>query len=268
MNNIEIISNKKGDYNDLSETYWNQEDLEKTKPFYVKEDISKLENNNHLIALYAQLIYLLENTKTSLKNKKILSLGSGSCWLESWLISRSNEKPHLFDAVDFSKHRIHDLGPITLNYYNIDVPIKLYCGDMINTIPHTDSYDIIILCQSLHHSESPILLLKEASQLLAENGIIIIMGEHFFSLRERLFQLTKHFIKYFIDHRSYRLSHYLLPSYDDLFPPSIEKGDIHYSLSQYHFMFKKSQLDIFLHDSNKKCGIQGFVLKNKKKKTY
>ena len=120
----------------------------------------------------------------------------------------------------------------------------------------------------MHHSESPILLLKEASQLLAENGIIIIMGEHFFSLRERLFQLTKHFIKYFIDHRSYRLSHYLLPSYDDLFPPSIEKGDIHYSLSQYHFMFKKSQLDIFLHDSNKKCGIQGFVLKNKKKKTY
>jgi len=86
---------------------------------------------------------LLENTKTSLKNKKILSLGSGSCWLESWLISRSNEKPHLFDAVDFSIHRKHDLDPITLNYYNIDVPIKLYCGDMINTIPHTDSYDII-----------------------------------------------------------------------------------------------------------------------------
>ena len=167
MNNIEIISNKKGNTNDLSETYWNQEELEKNKPFYVKDDISKLENDNHLNALYSQLIYLLENSNTSFKNKKILSLGSGSCWLESWLISRSNEKPHLFDAVNFSKHRIHDLGPITLNYYNIDIPIKLYCGDMINTIPQTDSYDII-LCQSLHHSESPILLLKESRQLLAE----------------------------------------------------------------------------------------------------
>jgi SAM-dependent methyltransferase len=131
---------------------------------------------------------------------------------------------------------------------------------MINSIPQTDSYDIIILCQSLHHSESPILLLKEVNQLLAENGIAIIMGEHFFSHRERISQLTKHFIKYFIDHRSYRSSHYLLPSYDDLFPPSLEKGDIHYSLSQYHFMFKKSQLNMFCHKSCKKSGIQGFVL--------
>ena len=71
----------------------------------------------------------------------------------------------------------HDLGPNTLNYYNIGVPIKLYCGDMINTIPHTDSYDIIILCQSLHHSESPILLLELVNCLLKWN--YNNYGEHF-----------------------------------------------------------------------------------------
>ena len=36
MNNIEKISNYKGNTNDLSETYWNQEELEKNKPFLCK----------------------------------------------------------------------------------------------------------------------------------------------------------------------------------------------------------------------------------------
>jgi SAM-dependent methyltransferase len=259
MNNYKLLDSQNSII-DISKNYWNQSSIEKDKPFYIKENIDMLETNDHLNDLYNQLKSLMDINDVNIKDKKILSLGCGTCWLESWLISRSNEKPYSFTGVDFSKHRIHDLAPKTLEHYDISMPTELYCGDMINTIPSNNKYDVIILCQSLHHSDVPMLLLKECRKLLSDNGIILVVGEHYYNNFQRSEQLIKHFVKYIINYKSYKENHYLLPSYDDLFPPCLKKGDIHYSLSQYYFMFKKTKLKITKHIVNKHEGIQGYSL--------
>ena len=75
-------------------------------------------------------------------------------------------------------------------------------------------------------------------------------------------QVTKHFVKYLINHKGYRDNRFLIPSYDDLFPPCLVKGDFHYSPQQYMHMFNRVGLDVEAHVINSQAGIQAYCLKN------
>ena len=98
--------------------------------------------------------------------------------------------------------------------------------------------DVIYLSKAFHHIESPIFLLRKLKDLLSDNGIIIITGKHYYSRKVYLACLERHFAKLVL-RKKYRKTCSFFPEYAMLFPYSLEKGDLHYSLFNHDYFFKK-----------------------------
>jgi len=225
---------------DKSYNYWNNEEEEKKKIFYVDENSSdkKLSNNKHLDEILKEFKKIIQIYNLNFKNKDIFSLGAGTGWIESNVL-----KGHRFKSLnllDFSKHRILSLAPTTvkLNIKNLS-NIKFIHGNMYDLKINNASVDFFILAQSFHHADEPLELLKIIKKKLKKDGTIIIIGEPYYSFINTIKHIGYHFIKYFLNYKKYRKIHYFLPSYNDIFPPDQIKGDNHYSIFDYHLMFKK-----------------------------
>jgi len=248
--------------NDPSFGYWNDTDQEIGKAFNVEPGFQKLESSNHLTDVYKQLNLCIKSSSISVDQQAILSLGSGTCWLESWWLK--NKKPIQLTAVDFSKHRIHKLAPLTLKHYGHNYPVELIRGDFLDLGLEQNSFDIILLSQAFHHSQSPVELLQEINRLGKHGAKILIIGEHYFNFFDHLKQAIKHFIKLIINYNNYRENRSLFPKYSDLFPPHLEQGDKHYSKTEYKQMFDKAGDYTIEHIINKKEKIQAYILKIQK----
>ena len=265
------INFKKLENNDLldyqvdnSYDYWNDPNNEKGKVFDVQDNFAKLEKSIHLSNLYNELINLSKIHNIDVMDKNLLSIASGSCWLESkWLRSSS---PKSLTAIEFSKHRIFDLAPKCFEHYGYNYQIDLINGDIMSFKPEFNSnrFDIILLCQAFHHIVEPVRLLRNLHQISKNGGKIIIIGEHYYGKASYLIRSIKHFIKYFINYNNYKSNHLFFPSYNELYPPSImindNKGDIHYSKFDYDYLFKEGgKFDITHHVYNNHQ-LQAFVL--------
>ena len=241
---IRLIENDSSiDDADDSKGYWNDQSKEENKVFNIKNGFEKLENSKKIQNLLHQLNEICLNFSIDPNSKKILSIASGICWIESkWL---SNFNPISLTAVEYSKHRIFDLAPKTFEYYKYNYDINLINSDIFDLdINLHKNYDIILLCQAFHHIDEPLRLLRMLKTISNPSAKIIIMGEPYFSTRKYLNGSLKHFIKLLINYKGYRKDHYLFPSYSDIFPAAAlsgdPKGDIHYSKNGYKYLFKKS----------------------------
>ena len=144
-------------------------------------------------------------------------------------------------CVEFSKHRISKIAPRLLNHYKINPnKIELYYGSFYNLKIEDNSLDVVILCQAFHHAEFPNQLLIEIKRVLKQNGKLLIIGEHYFHILEISKRIIKHFIKWLINYKQIRTKSKFFPNWRYLFPPSKEKGDIHYSKSQYRIIFSNN----------------------------
>ncbi len=247
---------------DPSFGYWNDSNKEKKKAFNVEVGFDRLEKSPHLNDIFKQLISCMSVSNLSEENKSILSLGSGTCWLESWWLKE--KKPNNLVAVDFSKHRIHELAPMTFEHYGYNYPIQLIRGDFLNLGMEEDLFDIVLLSQAFHHSQDPVKLLREVWRLSKDQARILIIGEHFFDRLDHVKQALRHFVKFLINYKNYRQSHSFIPGYSDLFPPHIEQGDNHYSKAEYNEMFEEVGNFNVNHLIAEKEGIQAFILTVKK----
>ncbi len=250
--------------NDNSFNYWNDPKNEKGKIFNVKDDFTKLEKSRHLNNIYNELVNLTKFHNIDVNNKNLLSIASGSCWLESkWLKSLS---PKSLTAIEFSKHRIFELAPKSFDHYGYNYHIDLINGDIMSLDPeiNTNKFDIILLCQAFHHIVEPVRLLRNLHKICNSGGKIIIIGEHYYGPASYLMRSAKHFIKYLINHHNYRSNHLFFPAYNELYPPSImnndTKGDIHYSKFDYEYLFKEGGRFDTSHHVFKNHKLQAFVL--------
>lgn len=243
----------------VSSEYWNDEDKERDKAFNVIDlGFEKIEGSDKYSALLDQLVTLTEKYNIKTDDAKILSVASGTCWLESqWLKDRPFES---LSCVDFSKHRIHKLAPYTMEHYGLDDNIKFLHGSVFDLDEKGERYDIVLLSQAFHHIEEPIRLLRYLNGLLAEGGVIMIIGEHYYSNYEYHKRAIKHFIKYLINWKGYRDLRNFYPGWQDLFPPDFEKGDIHWSSSEYDFIFRKSGFFLYRRDVHASKLFQSYVL--------
>lgn len=246
--------------NDInSADYWNDAKKEEKKIFNISNgDIKKLETNKNLNSIFNHLQQILKDHNIDLNGKNILSLAAGTCWLEARTLN--NIKFKKFTAVDFSKHRIHDLALKTFESYNCPVKnVDFVHGNILDLKLKNNSQDIIILSQAFHHTTSPIELLNEMIRVLKPEGKIIILGEHFFNTSTILYRSIKHIIKWILNHKQYRKIHMFLPQYRALFPPCPIKGDYHYSKSEYFYFFHNANLE-FVHSIATDKTTQGFLI--------
>lgn len=241
--------------------YWNDEAQERLKVFNVaNSDFEKLDKSRHLNEIKDQLIELNRFNQINFNNKYILSLCAGTCWLESWLINEYKNIKHI-TAVDFSHHRIHKLAPLTLEHYKIPKSkMTLIWGDILDLKIESNSQDIVLLSQAFHHIDQPKHLLREIKRVLKRDGRVVIIGEHFFGNKIYLKRFIKHFAKYILNYKKYRTLHSFIPSWNDLFPPSLEKGDIHYSRNEYNTIFFRSGFG-WKRFVNKTAMLQAYVLR-------
>ena len=241
---IKLIENTFSiDPTDDSESYWNDQSKEDGKVFNIKNGFEDLENSKKVQNLLYQLNEICLKFSIDPNNKKILSIASGICWIESkWL---SNFKPISLTAVEYSRHRIFDLAPKTFEYYKYNYDVNLINSNILDLDSNLHkNFDIILMCQAFHHIDEPLRLLRMLKTMCNAGAKIIIMGEPHFSTRRYLYGSLKHFIKLLINYRGYRKDHYLFPAYNDIFPSSAlvddPKGDIHYSKNDYKYLFKKT----------------------------
>lgn len=224
---------------DSSFEYWDDAEKQNEKVFNVEREggFFALEQDAYLQALFKQLSQLGCASKVTLDGKRILTLAAGTCWLESWWLR--GERPKQLVAIDFSKYRLHHLAPLVLKHYEIDFPVKLVRADVSSALNGEKGFDVVVMSQAFHHFEDPIAVLRQVKNVLNPEGSVFIVGEHYFGSKLYWLQAFKHFVKLLLNFKEYRSKHLFFPAYRDLFPPCIEKGDIHYSPAEYDFMFRK-----------------------------
>lgn len=225
---------------DISRDYWNDKEVEGEKDIfrlYMKENSEDVLRPDHLEA-FNHSKELLE--KNRIRPRNVLSLACGTCWLEALLFKWNG-----FDSltgVDFSDTRVQEMArEIFKNSGIAELNLKV---DDVYEFSTSRKFDLVILCQAFHHMDSPVYLLKNIRKLLTQNGVVLIVGEHRFSLIEGFKRYVKHFGKLLLNYKGYRDTHYIFPGYSDLFGPSLEMGDNHYHLNHYQVMFERSGFEI------------------------
>ncbi len=234
--------------------YWNNEDIEKEKEWYILDgNFIKMEN-------YLKTAGFLEDLQICAKILKDeynltihgvgIDLAAGNLWAIPYLLNLGNvDKIY---CLEYSKHRLFKLGPVVLDHYNVpfDKTVLVY-GSFYDLHLEDKSLDFIFLSQAFHHAGDPDRLLNEMQRVLKTNGCIVIIGEQFigepspndFSAYCKYWiKLSIHFLmpetlqeKLF--HRTFRL-HKIFPTPTDLHPPDPILGDHCYTSTQYTRMFK------------------------------
>jgi|APSaa5957512535_1039671.scaffolds.fasta_scaffold91290_1 ubiquinone/menaquinone biosynthesis C-methylase UbiE len=257
---IDLHSKEKTLVDRESSKYWNDETLEKNKAFNVIDlGFDKIEASDKYKALLDSMIQINHKHGIKIKNAKILSIASGSCWVESQLFKDSHFKS--LTNVDISQHRIHKLAPFTMDHYGVHGDVSFLHGSVFDMDVLEGEFDIILMSQAFHHMEEPIRLLRSLKKMLTKGGCIIIAGEHFYTNYEYHKRAIKHFVKYLINWKNYRKLRNFYPSWQDLFQPDYDKGDIHWSSSEYEFLFRKAGFFRYHHDVHSSRLFQSFILK-------
>lgn len=257
---IELHSKGEALVDHASSTYWNDETIEKNKVFNVIDlGFDKIEASDKYKSLVDSIIQINNKYEIKIDNADILSVASGSCWIESQLFKDRNFES--LTNVDISKHRIHKLAPFTMAHYGVHGDVSFLYGNVFDMNLSENQYDIILMSQAFHHMEEPIRLLRFLKKMLKKDGCIVIAGEHFYTNYEYHKRAIKHFVKYLINWQDYRRSRNFYPSWQDLFQPDYKKGDIHWSTSEYEFLFIKSGFSSYHHDIHSSDLFQSFVLR-------
>ena len=244
---------------DQTLVYWNDKEEEKNKAFNIKDfGFEKIESEYAYVSLYDQLKTLIKKYSVQTKGSEILSVASGTCWLEGRWLKDTHFKR--LSCIDFSKHRIHEIAPLSMMHYGIKKNVRYLHGSIFDLNERNTKYDIILLSQAFHHIDEPIALMRYLKKILSKKGIIIIIGEQYYTQFEYHKRALKHVFKYILNWKDCRRLQNFYPEWQDLFRPDFVKGDIHWSRSAYDFIFKKAGLT-YLHDVHSSKLYQSFVVK-------
>ena len=107
------------------------------------------------------------------------------------------------------------------------------------------------MSQAFHHANQPLSLLIECNRVLKEEGLMILIGEHYFTF----FQILAGFARYIKNNKKLSFDFY------KIFPPDPEWRDQYYKLSDYKLLFQLINHDLIC----RKIGIRKVIFLSKKK---
>jgi len=233
-----------------SSVFWNDEELEKSKPFYLVDG-----NPERLLRYLRETTSYYDQYDAVLKFACDLGLNiqgtgvdvaAGVCWTTA-LLSRMETIERLY-AVDLSKHRLLKLAPLVCDalgaahskivralgsFYNINLPDK--------------AVDFCVMSQAFHHADDVRRLLAEQNRLLKSGAPILILGETPIFPSQLLKQRLKNVIKMVLPPSFYNSKpvYKLIPTFEDLFPVDLRSGDHYYRLRDYERIFEEAGFELY-----------------------
>lgn len=218
--------------------YWNDEEIEKGKPWYVSgdHDFPAMERYLDDVGLPADLdraLAALRERGRDLSGVGI-DLAAGTLWAEPRLLG-AGPVERIY-ALELSRHRLLKLGPVVLDHYGVPRErVVLVLGSFYDLRLPDDSVDFAFLCQAFHHAERPSDLLAEVRRVLRPGGVVVIVGEHVVRARWYL----AHYAKLALGRATRRT---LLPAAADVYP-SDDAGDHVYTRRAYGRLFAAHGFD-------------------------
>lgn len=224
-------------------TYWNDEQVERGKPFDVRDDdFPKLERYLSEVGLVEDLNSCLNGLTQPLHGHGI-DLAAGTLWAAPILLRAGAERLY---CLEYSKHRLLTIGPRVLEHYGVSPErVVLVYGSFYELQLEAASLDFAFLSQAFHHADRPAALLAELRRVLKPDGRVIIVGEHIPRARDYALYAARACASKLLPPSVQRrvLGHELdvhatlRPSVQDVVPVDPVLGDHTYSRAQYHALF-------------------------------
>ena len=253
--------------------YWNNAALEVEKEvFWVSDgDFDRMErylNDSGLIGQFHQALEFLDRNLGRCLEGTGADLAAGNLWAVP-LILQSGPVKKIY-AIEYSKHRLVDLGPKVLQNYRVPRDNVILClGSFYELEIAHKSLDFIFLAQAFHHADDTDRLLGEIRRVLKPKGVVLIIGEHVFDKQPSVRGLLKAAAKRAVSRSVawiiqglFRRRHYEEPTFfSKLRQANLDPilGDHYYSLREYHDIFSRNGFR-YWNLRGVKPEIQSFVL--------
>jgi SAM-dependent methyltransferase len=177
--------------------YWNDEETERGKFFYVFEHgFSRLEQfvaKSGLAEDFKDAVRLLAR-----RGKRVggdgLDLAAGVLWMLPVLFATLDVR-HI-TCVEYSFHRLMKIGPEIIRHYALPTDrITLALGSFYDIRLPDGSVDFVLLCQAFHHADNPAALIAQIARVLRKDGVVIVVGEEpcRWTWRNDLIHLARYF---------------------------------------------------------------------------
>jgi SAM-dependent methyltransferase len=159
--------------------YWNDVEEERSKEWWVSDgDFSTMEEYLITSGLVEQLelsLDLAERIGHPVRGVGA-DLAAGNLWAVPRLIARGAK---CVRAVEYSRHRLLDLGPLVLRHYDVSQDAVILCrGSFYDLHVPDSSLDFVFMSQAFHHAADPMRLLAEVRRVIRPGGVVSITGEH------------------------------------------------------------------------------------------
>ena len=252
--------------------YWDNEEEEKKKPFYVLDDnFSKVEEYLRQTGLprdYKKCLKAMQKHFGKTLEGIGMDMAAGNLWAVP-LILNSGAIDKLY-CLEYSRHRLLKNGLKYLQHYNVPKDkIVLVLGNFYNLQLSDHSLDFLILVQAFHHSDNAEKLLVEMKRVLKPDGVVIIIGEHAVYLWKGY---LKHIFKYLVSKfippnlqlRLFTKTYdplKMIPNRCDIYPTDPVLGDHYYTLGEYKSLFSKFDFET-RHVKYIGSPFRSFILKN------
>ncbi len=222
--------------------YWNDEEMEKEKPFYLVDGNAEklwryLRDTTTYYQQYKAVLKLADDLGCKIRGIGV-DIAAGVCWTTA-LISQHDGVEKVY-AIEMSKHRLLRLAPVVcaaLGAFQSKIIRAL--GSFYDIRLPDGSVDFCMVAQAFHHADDPRRLLKELYRILKPGAATLIMGEAPIYPMGLLKRRIKNAAKFVLPSPFYTAPpvYKLVPSFDDLFPPDPKSGDHYYRIRDYDEIF-------------------------------
>jgi len=222
--------------------YWNDESVEEDKQWNVAGgDFAPMEHYLEETGLVADLRAVLEALGRPLAGTGA-DLAAGTLWATPHLLEAGAE--HVV-SVEFSRHRIAELGPKVLEHYGVAPgQATLALGSFYELKLDDASLDFVFMSQALHHADDPVRLLRETARVLRPGGAALIIGEHVLGPGHYARGATRTVVAHMPKALQQRAMGRVLEPHSNpiVLPPDPVTGDHYYSPRDYRRMFEAAGL--------------------------
>jgi len=238
--------------NVYSSAYWNTEEIEKNKDWYIlngdkKKLLTYIRVKTTLHKEFEGIISFAQSMGLEIRGACVY-LAAGVCWTSA-LLSRIEAVSKVY-ALEISKHRLLSIAPHVLDLLkSYNEKIVRVIGSFYDIKLPDQSVDFCFIASSLHHADRPAKLLLEVRRILRPNGFILIIGENPVLRHELFNKYIKNYIKIIFPFWKYKSGaiYKLFPKFSDLYPPDQESGDHYYRIKDYFGLFKESGFQLHQH---------------------